>query len=202
VSDDNTITLADGTVINTQTGRAQGVPGFTVVPTNQEAVHEVTRVRRRLADLPDIEPKQLNIVSAVVTYYMFGLEDWEIAHALGCTEQQVVNVKMLQAFTDMEEMLRKNIVDGQQGDVRDLIAQHARTAANVMVSEMSSANGQNRIVAAKDLLDRAGHRPNDVIEHRHRVDGGLTIEYVKKGGDEGSMPDLTLDAEVIEHATR
>jgi hypothetical protein len=194
MNETTTITLADGTVINTQTGRPVGLVGHTVVPTNQEAVTEVTRVRRRLADLPDVDSKQLNIVSCVLSYYMFGLDDWEIALALGCTEQQVSNVKMTQAFTDMEAMFRKNLIDGQAGDVRDLIAQHARTAASVMVNELSSENGQNRIVAAKDLLDRAGHRPNDVIEHRHRIDGGLTIEYVKKGGDEGSMPNIDITA--------
>ena len=192
MADGASITLADGTVISAATGRPIGLPGYTVVPTNQEAVTEVTRVRRKLADLPDVDGKQLNIVSCIVTYYMFGLEDWEIAHALGCTENQVINVKMTEAFTDMVDVLRRNIVEGQEGDVRELIAQHARTAANTMFAELRSNNGQNRIVAAKDILDRAGHRPNDVIEHRHRVDGGLTIEYIKKGGDEGVMPDINI----------
>ena len=198
----STLTLADGTVINTQTGRPQGLPGYTVVPTNQEAVDEVTRVRKRLADLPDIPQGQMNVTAVVCTYYMFGLEDHEIAHACGITERQVVNIKMTAAFDDLVSTLRQNIVEGQQGDVRELISQHARTAANTMVQELMSPSGQNRIVAAKDILDRAGHRPADVIEHRHKVEGGLQIEYVRKGGDDGIPDAIELDAEDVTDGRR
>lgn len=197
----NTITLADGTVINTQTGRPQGLAGFTVVPTNQEAVSEITRVRKRLADLPDIPQGQMNITAVICSYYMFGLEDHEIAHACGITVNQVENIKMTAAFDDLVSALRQNIVEGQQGDVRELISQHARTAASAMVNELSSPNSQARIVAAKDILDRAGHRPADVVEHRHKIEGGLTIEYVKKGG-EIDLPTLDITAEDVTDADR
>lgn len=195
MSEDGTLTLADGTVINTQTGRPQGLPGLTVVPTNAEAVEEVTRVRRRLTDLPE-PPKTMNVVSVVAAYYMFGLEDFEIAHAINCTTKQVENIKMTAAFDDMIDAMRQNLVDGQADDVRSMLANHARTAAHTMIQELSSANGQNRIVAAKDIMDRAGHRPADVVEHRHKVEGGLTIEYVKKGGEE-ERPIIDLSAEDV-----
>lgn len=192
---DNTLTLADGTVINTQTGQ-RVLPGHVVVPTNEEAVQEVTRVRKRLADLPDIPQGQLNITAVVCTFYMFGLEDFEIAHAVGLTETQVQNIKMTAAFDDLVETLRGNMLEGQQDDIRSLLVSHANTAARTMVNELSSSNGQNRIVAAKDIMDRAGFRPADVVEHRHKVEGGLTIEYVKKGGEE-NMPTLDITAEDV-----
>ena len=195
MSDDGTITLADGTVINTTTGRPQ-LPGHVVVPTHTAAVQQITRVRKKLSDLPDV-PEKLNIAAVVCTYYMFGLDDWEIAHAVGCTTHQVENIKMTPAFTSLVEGLRTNIMDGQSDDVRGLIAEHASRAAQVMAGELSSENGQNRIVAAKDIMDRAGHRPADIIEHRHKVDGGLTIEYVKKGGNDDA-PRINLHAETIQ----
>lgn len=196
MSDGGSITLADGTVIDMQTGtpRGEGMPGHVIVPTHDEAVKEVTRVRRRLADLPDV-PEKMNIIGAVCSYYLFGLDDWEIAHAVGCTERQIGNIKMTAAFTDMVDAMRQNIVDGQAEDVRSLLARHAQTAATTMINELASPNGQNRIVAAKDVLDRAGHRPNDVVEHRHRIEGGLTIEYVSKKDDE--LPVINLNAEDI-----
>ena len=44
---------------------------------------------------------------------------------------------------------------------------------------VDQANGVGtRMAAAKDVLDRAGHRPADVIEHKHSLEGGLTIEYI------------------------
>ena len=192
------LTLADGTVIDMSTGRPQayenGLPSnFVHVPSNQEAVQEVTRVRKKLSDLPDV-PEKLNTIGVIAAYYLFGLDDWEIAHAVGCTERQVTNIKMTQPFTEMIDGMRVNMMEGQQEDVRSMLTQGARQGARVMLDAMTSQSEQNRIVAAKDIMDRAGFRPADVVEHNHRVDGGLTIEYVKKGGEE-AMPVIDISVE-------
>ena len=50
-----------------------------------------------------------------------------------------------------------------------------------MVEALDAGSRTDRMSAARDILDRSGHRPADVVEHRHRVDGGLVIEYVKRG---------------------
>jgi hypothetical protein len=44
--------------------------------------------------------------------------------------------------------------------------------------------------AARDILDRSGHRPADVVEHRHRMDGGLVIEVVRR--DAVSVPTIDM----------
>lgn len=194
------LTLADGTVINTTTGRPVSndvPPGFVEVPRHSDAQKEVTRVRKRLADLPDV-PEKMNVISVVAAYYLFGLEDWEIAHAVGCTEKQVGNMKMTAPFTEMIDAMRRNIVEGEAEDVRSMLAEGAHTAARTMIGAMQSPNEQNRIVAAKDVMDRAGFRPVDVVEHKHKIEGGLTIEYVKKGGEEDDMPTIDLTAEEVE----
>lgn len=193
------LVLADGTRIDTRTGRPVrqngALPGYVAVPTHRDAQRQVISVRKRLADLPEV-PEKMNIIAVVAAYYMFGLNEYETALAIGCTEGQVSRIRMTEAFTSLVEAMTNNIVESQQDDVRTLIAQQAPNAVNVMVSAMSSENEQVAVVAAKDILDRAGHRPADVVEHRHRVEGGLTIEYVKKGGDD-SMPTLDLDAEDV-----
>jgi hypothetical protein len=198
------ITLADGTVIDQTTGRPVGsgntqVPtGYIAIPTSTDAVREVTRVRKRLADLPDA-PEKMHPIALVCTYYMFGLDDWEIAHALGITELQVGNIKVTDAFTSLLKTLQGNLVEGQADDVREILSNGAHTAAAVMMNGLHSDNEQTAIVAAKDVLDRAGHRPSDVIEHRHRIDGGLTIEYVKRG-DDADIPKIKVDMkELIQH---
>ena len=67
-------------------------------------------------------------------------------------------------------------------------------AANVMVDIMEdSENGPvTRMAAAKDVLDRAGHRPADIVEHKIKMEGGLTIEYVDKK-DDIPVIDITLE---------
>lgn len=190
---DGVLTLADGTQIDQQTGQ-RVLPGYVEVPTAQEAVQEVTRVRKRLADLPDA-PEKMNIIGVIASYYLFGLEDWEIAHACKITETQVANIKMTAPFTELIDAMRMNIVEGQQDDVRTMLAEGARTGASVMLQAMHSPNEQSRIVAAKDVMDRAGFRPADVVEHNHRVEGGLTIEYVSKSDE--SMPTIDISAEEL-----
>lgn len=194
------LTLADGTVINTSTGRPVSnsvPPGYVEVPRHSDAQKEVMRVRKRLADLPDV-PEKMNVISVIAAYYLFGLEDWEIAHAVGCTEKQVGNIKMTTPFTEMIDIMRQNIVDGEAEDVRAMLAEGARTGARVMLDAMHSASEQTRVVAAKDVMDRAGFRPADVVEHKHRIEGGLTIEYVSKGSNDDDLPTIDLSAEEVD----
>ena len=65
-------------------------------------------------------------------------------------------------------------------DVRTLFVQGSRNAASRMVGLMNSESESIQIAAAKDILDRAGQRPADVVEHRHRMENSLRIEVVKK----------------------
>jgi len=195
--DDHLLTLADGTQINMRTGRPvtrDGVaPGYVAIPSNTEAVREVTRVRRRLADLPELGAR-MNVVSAIAAYYMFGLEDFEIAHATGMTEGQVGRIRTTDAFTQIVDAITQNLVEGQAAGVRDMIEREAANAARNVVSLMSSDDEKVALVAAKDILDRAGHRPVDVVEHRHKVEGGLVIEYVSRGGnDDVPMIDMSVE---------
>lgn len=197
---DGELTLADGTRINMRTGRpirnGGALPGYVEVPTHDEARRHVMSVRKRISDLPDV-PERMNIIAVVAAYYMFGLDEYETALAIGCTEKQVANIRMTEAFTSLIETMSNNIVESGQDDVRNMIAGHARSAVNTMVNAMMSENEQVSVVAAKDILDRAGHRPADVVEHRHKIEGGLTIEYVKKGGDDDKLPMLDLQAEDV-----
>lgn len=193
------LVLADGTRINTRTGRPirsnGALPGYIDVPTNEEAQRLVIKVRKRIADLPEV-PEKMNIIAAVAAYYMFGLSVYETALVIGCSEKQVGNIRTTEAFGTLVDAMTSNIVATQQEDVRALIAKKAPMAVKTIVDAMDSENEQIAVVAAKDILDRAGHRPADVVEHRHRVEGGLTIEYIKKGGDD-TIPVLDLTAEDV-----
>ena len=71
-----------------------------------------------------------------------------------------------------------------------MLAKNARNAAATMVEALQAGNRSDRMAAARDILDRSGHRPADIIEHRHRVDGGLVIEYIKRGADDTPVIDM------------
>jgi hypothetical protein len=163
------------------------------VPTNREATQLVVSARRKLADLPDV-PRTMNTISVVLSYSLFGLSDEEIALATGLTELQVGTVKMNDAYTQMRDTVVGSIIASESDDVRQLFQTNSRMAVNTMLSVLHRSKSEtNKISVARDILDRAGHRPADVVEHRHKLDGGLTIEIITR--DNKAMPTIDLEVE-------
>jgi hypothetical protein len=95
----------------------------------------------------------------------------------------------------MHESVLRSILDAETDVVRDIFKQHSRMAANVLVDSLHNGARSERMFAAKDFLDRAGHRPADIVEHRHRMDGGLTIEIIRKDKDDVAP---MIDMEITE----
>lgn len=148
---------------------------------------------RRLGDLPDI-PKVVNAVNVVVCYTLFGLPDGDICSATKLSPEQLAKLRATDAYEHMKGTIVRGVLDSEASSVRDLFQQHSRAATMVMVESLRQGSRADRLSAARDLLDRAGHRPADVVEHRHRVDGGLVIEVVRKDERE-NVP--TIEMEIV-----
>ena len=153
---------------------------FVEIPTHREAQRIISATRRRLSELPEV-PKTMNAVGVILCYTLYGLDDEEIAIATGLTSVQVGRIKVSDPYTQMHETIVRTVLDSETDVVRDLLSKNATRAASVMVEALDAGSRGDRMAAARDILDRSGHRPADVVEHRHRVDGGLVIEYVKRG---------------------
>ena len=174
--------LADGRLIYPGGGVGGEQPQrFVEVPTHVEAQRIVTAARRKLSELPEV-PRTMNAISVILSYTLFGLDDEEIAIATGLTIDQIGRIKVGDAYTQMHDAVVRTVLDSETNVVRELFTKNARNAAQVVVRAMEEGNRADRMAAAKDILDRSGHRPSDVIEHRHRMDGGLVIEIVKRDG--------------------
>lgn len=188
---DGTLVYKDGRVVRPETNV---VPMLRVVevPTHAEAQQLVIRARARLSDLPDV-PRTMNPIGVVLSYTLFGLADEEIAVATNLTVKQVATIKMGDAYLSMHDKVVGNIIASEADDVRSLFVKHSRTAAENMISLMSAGKASDRRAATADVLDRAGFRPADVHEHRHSVEGGLTIEIVRK--DTTPVIDIDMGAQ-------
>lgn len=157
---------------------------------------EVT-VQRKLADMP-AEPRVMNTVAVVLGYTLFGVSVAEIAIATSMSEEQVKSICAHDAYGKMRETIIQTIVNAETDNVRDMITSHSRHAAKSLVDTLLTTKSEaNRIVVAKDILDRAGHRPADVVEHRHKMDGGLTIEIIHKD-KRNEMPVIDLEVETVQ----
>ena len=176
------LVLADGTKINPIDGAIVTDEILVEVPNTKQIKREIVSARKRISDLP-VPPDQMNTLSVVISYTLFGINDDDISYTLNIAPDQLERIKSSDAYADLQTQFIKSIMDSDLADVRSLFVQRSRTAADRVFSLMDSESEATRMVAAKDVLDRAGQRPVDVVEHRHRMEGGLTIEYVEKKDD-------------------
>lgn len=179
------LALANGMKIDPTTGRVMKRDLSFEVPTPMQAQEMVIAAKRKLVDLPDI-PQKMNTVGVVLAYELFGLETIDIAIATGLSEAQVERIKSLAAFQDMRDAVRQSVLDSQTSEVRDLFTKFSREA--VMKQRDLMHNAELEFVqqaAAKDILDRAGHRPADIImETRTKQQAELTIRYIDDTNNE------------------
>ena len=157
-------------------------PPLIEVPNTEDIQRQIVASRKRISDLP-VPPQQMNTLSVIISYTLFGINDEDIANALVIPLEQLQAIKESETYDDLQQQLIKNILESDASDVRNMFVAQSRNAANTIFSLMTSNNEATRGVAAKDVLDRAGQRPVDVVEHRHKVEGGLKIEYVEKKDD-------------------
>lgn len=190
---DGTLVYKDGRVVKPlPEKRPVATEQLIEVPTHREAQQLVVQTRKKLSDLPEV-PKTMNAVSAVLAYSLFGLDDDEIALAIGVSPDRVASIRQLDAFGTMRNDIMANILSAEQDDIRNLFVQHARSAAGAVADVMARGKPSDRLKAAADILDRSGFRPADVIEHRHKLEGELTIEVVRK--EQHPIIDLDIDKE-------
>lgn len=174
------LVLEDGTKIDPTTGKAIKTK-FVSVPSGREAQDIVLKTRKTVAELP-LPPTQLSGVALVAFYTLFGLPNEQIAIAVDnkLTVPQIEQIKELDAYKEFISTAKANIIESSADAVRDKFQQHAVHAADKVIELAQSDNDVLAFKASQDVLDRAGHRPADVVEHKHAMSGGLEIVITRK----------------------
>lgn len=193
------IILADGTKVDPTTGKAikeKKKSNYIAIPSASEAQEIVAKTRRSTAELP-LPSNQMNIVSLILFYTLWGLSDQDIAITVGnnITIAQVSNIKKLPEYKSMITDIQKTILEHEAGDIRNFFIQRSTEAANKVVSLMDE-DGALGFAAAKEVLDRGGFRPADVVEHRHKMEDSLKIEFIQKNTN-NNLPSMELEGDFI-----
>ena len=190
------LVLADGTKINPLDGKILKDNILVEVPNTREIQRDIVAARKRIADLP-LPPEQMNTLSLVMAYSVFGLSDKDIGNVLSLSQDQIHNIKMNNAYNELQQNLVQSIIHSDTTEVRDLFVLNSKTSAQLFVDTVNDTEMGigTRLSAANNILDRAGHRPADIVEHRHKVEGGLRIEYVKK--EEQDIPTIDITPEGV-----
>ena len=168
----NQLVLADGTKIDAATG------GVVRDPIVYEA--PPPRVRLKLSEL-GASTKQLNAMAVLMVYSTLGVSVEEIATAMSTEVSVLEKVQASSLYQKLCDDLLNAVIDNDADNVRTILAAHAKPAALELAQQLKSCTEEiGRREVARDILDRAGFRPADVVEHRHTVEGGLKIEYVER----------------------
>jgi hypothetical protein len=198
--DNEPLQLADGTQIDCSTGKVlrPNAGKFVSVPSPSEAQRIIARTRMTVAELP-LPPKQLSAVAMVAFYTLYGMSDRDISIALDSklTEDQIAHVRKLDAYTEFMATAKQNMLHTETETVRELFEQHAPKAAQKIIELADSDAEVLAFKASQDVLDRAGHRPVDIVEHRHKMEDALNIVYIKKD-ETVPVPTIDVEAEVVE----
>ena len=190
------LVLADGTKINPLDGKILKDDILVEVPNTREIQRDIVAARKRIADLP-LPTEQMNTLSLVMAYSVFGLSDKDIGNVLSLSQEQIHNIKMNNVYNELQQNLVQSIIHSDTTEVRDLFVLNSKTSAQLFVDTVNDSEMGigTRLSAANNILDRAGHRPADIVEHRHKVEGGLRIEYVKK--EEQDIPTIDITPEGV-----
>jgi len=201
------IRLADGTLIDPLTRTpvpmredrvdddgAGGSLDREDVPTSPSAIVPLTR--RSLLDLT-LNPQQMAVVNNVLVYTLWGLPDDEIAVQCNCTVPDVLTVRDLHEYRTMHDALVAGLRASYSGSAHGVISENAVAAAQVVVSNLRSASKRMQFEAARDILDRLGHRPADhasiSIALGRDSEDALVIRVVRES-DKPHIPGININA--------
>ena len=193
--------LHDGTKIDTITGEVivdtvvaeNGTASAMVqVPTHSEAVDVVMRTRRALTDLPDVAAN-MHPIAVIVAYEMFGLNTQDIAIALDSSVERVEAIRATSIYMEFKRAATNNLVEAHDDEIRGLLKQHASRAVGTVVRSLSSQNESTALNAAKDILDRGGHTPKQIVEHQHSMMNEMRIVHVDRQSVVPEHARMTID---------
>ena len=145
--------------------------------------------RRSIVDLT-LGPQQMAVINNVLVYTLWGLPDDEIAIQCNCTTHQVRVVRDLDEYSRMYNALVDGLKASFASTVDGIFTTAAPAAARTLVRRTKDKSKDIQMAAIGSILDRAGHRPVDRVEHRHTMEGSLTVRVIKQ--DKADLPTLEL----------
>lgn len=161
---------------------------FVEIDSNEDIMRREISVQKKIMDLP-IQGKEMNTLSVVCSYHLFGLSKDDISQLTGLTTLQVAQIQMTEAYATLMEQVSKNIYELDKKNLRAGFLKHSKKALDRIVTLVESADEDKvSLGAAQDLLDRAGFRPVDTIEHKHSFQNELRIVHVKKDEVKAEIP--------------
>lgn len=173
------------------------LPDGTRVRSNGEIVNEEVKEPRafqiiRNRDIAEL-PADGRAFALLVSLELFGLSRGSIAEYLDKSLEQITSIMNSKEYIAFRDEVIDGALEVETGDVRKTFVAHSAKAAKKMVKLLDATNPEAQAFAMKEVLDRAGFRPVDIVEHRIKHENDLRIVYV-----EDTKPKQTIDADFVE----
>lgn len=152
------------------------------IDSNKEILDREIKIRKRIHDLPE-QNENMNAISIVVSYKLFGLSNDDIAQMLGITDEQVMNILSSDSFKIYYDSVLNNIMEN---DSENIQMEFKRLSKKMLKNIEDLADNSNvdvvKLNAAQDILDRAGYSADKLNEKQLSNEGNtLNICFIKKG---------------------
>lgn len=135
--------------------------------------------RRTLADITT-DAKQFNPVMLVLAYSMWGLDASAIAILLRQERRSIEQIMESDLFITTRKQMLESIRYIETGAIHGYLATKALDAAKVVAKTLHDKDGDRKLRAAQDILDRTGFRPADRVEHVMRFEDELRIVHLQE----------------------
>lgn len=176
---DGSLLMPDGTVMKPQQAIQPAVTAGREIQNGVSARRTLERVHRKLGDLPEGDTKQLNAIAAIIMYTGVGLNDDDIAVALGTHVDVVKGIKELDAYRQLSEMFDDAVFDDAKRTASHILAKASSRAAERMIDAVESGNEQVAVVASREVLRINGISTENASAVNNK--SGLNIKIVRKG---------------------
>lgn len=155
---------------------------------NTKGVTAAHMYKRTLAEV-DSDFDRMNVTMLVLAYTVWGLEPFAISRLLKVDPSRIDAVMMSDLYTRLQTELVEAMRYAEEATVHGFLAGKAMAAAVTVASSLTNPSADVKLTAARDLLDRAGFRPVDRVEHSVKFDDEMRIRLVT---DDNTIPKVNF----------
>lgn len=174
---DGTMILANGKAIKPKEVSSNVATIGREISSGRQAVRTLEKMHRKLGDLPEL-PNKMNPIAAIITYSAIGLDDQDIAQALGASVEQIAIIKDSEAYKQLESMFDQTVFEDERRNAKHIVSRASSKAATQMVELIDSADENIALTASRDVLKLSGITTEEESSKRQ---GALKIVITRKG---------------------
>ena len=157
-------------------------------------------VKRVISDLRS-PPQAVNVAIVILGYTLLGISDGEVCSATNLTLEEVFKVRASRIYSEAFENIMRELINANSEFIECRVAAYSGMALGQVASIAAAGKRENnRLTASRDILDRAGHRPQDNAARQNSGMNELHIVITNSKDDVTTEIKLNPREEADHHA--